>query len=59
MSPKSLRDFLEKETFIHNDGYCQNKTTRNLIKACVPMHTFGHAARIRKYQIFAKNIILH
>ena len=45
MSPESLEDFL-----IHNtkliDGRCINTKTGNQIKACIPMHTFGHPVKI-------------
>lgn len=45
MSPDALTRFLEKNTKIQN-GECFNKITGNRIKACLPMHTFGHACRI-------------
>jgi len=45
MSPNALRIFLEKNTEL-KDGMCFNKTSGKFIKACVPMHTFGHACRI-------------
>ena len=47
LSPKSLKEFLEKNCEIV-DNKCINKTTRKTIKACVPMHTFGHPAKIDK-----------
>jgi len=45
MSPQSLREFLEKHCIV-KDGYCINKTTGKVIKACIPMHTFGHPCKI-------------
>lgn len=45
LSPKSLLQFLEKET-IQKNGFCYNKKTSKRIKACVPMHTFGHSVKI-------------
>lgn len=45
LSPNSLETFLSNETEMKEDG-CYNKTTGNRIKACVPMHTFGHPCRI-------------
>jgi aminotransferase in exopolysaccharide biosynthesis len=36
-----LRNYLEKVSFQKN-GYCVNKQTGNVIRALVPMHTFGH-----------------
>jgi len=45
LSPKSLDAFLLEHAEIKEDG-CYNKITRHRIKACVPMHTFGHPCRI-------------
>ena len=45
LSPKSLQGFLEKNCEVV-DQRCINKTTNKVIKACVPMHTFGHPCKI-------------
>ena len=45
MSPSALRLFLEKNTTIKNNK-CINNLTGNVIKACVPMHTFGHPCKV-------------
>ncbi|WP_075590622.1 LegC family aminotransferase [Labilibacter marinus] len=45
LSPDALRAFLNEHCEIINNN-CINKTTGNTIKACVPMHTFGHPCRI-------------
>lgn len=45
LSPASLEAFLSKETEIKENG-CYNIKTGRQIKACVPMHTFGHPCRI-------------
>jgi perosamine synthetase len=45
LSPDSLKDFLERNCEVV-DNKCINKTTKKTIKACVPMHTFGHSCRI-------------
>lgn len=45
LSPDSLKQFLEENCDI-KDSQCINKTTGKTIKACVPMHTFGHPCRI-------------
>ena len=45
LSPKVLQRFLESNTTIKNQQ-CVNNTTGKIIKACVPMHTFGHPCRI-------------
>lgn len=45
LSPDALETFLSSETVMKSNG-CFNKTTGKRIKACVPMHTFGHPCRI-------------
>lgn len=45
LSPTALKSFLEKNTKIQNKQ-CVNKKTNKIIKACVPMHTYGHACKI-------------
>ncbi len=47
LSPSALRTFLEENT-VQKNGYCINKITGKRIKACVPMHTFGHPCRIEE-----------
>jgi aminotransferase in exopolysaccharide biosynthesis len=47
LSPSSLSNFLEKNCEIQ-ENKCINKTTDKTIKACVPMHTFGHACKIEE-----------
>jgi len=45
LSPSALNEFLKKSTLI-KDQQCINNKTGKVIKACVPMHTFGHSCRI-------------
>lgn len=45
LSPDALLDFLENNAEVKIDQ-CINKATGRVIKAVVPMHTFGHACRI-------------
>ncbi|MGM0520137.1 MAG: LegC family aminotransferase [Campylobacterota bacterium] len=47
LSHKALKKFLEENTYIKNDK-CINRSTGKTIKACVPMHTFGHPCKIDK-----------
>ncbi|HIP55898.1 MAG TPA: LegC family aminotransferase [Arcobacter sp.] len=49
LSPDALKEFLEKNCEVV-DNKCINKTTKKIIKACVPMHTFGHACRIEEIE---------
>lgn len=53
LSPKSLEVFLTEETEMKVDG-CYNKSTGKRIKACIPMHTFGHPCRIDEIAIICK-----
>jgi len=45
LSPSALQEFLDANCEII-DNKCVNKTTNKIIKACVPMHTFGHSCKI-------------
>jgi len=45
LSPTALKYFFENNTTIKNQQ-CINNKTGKVIKACVPMHTFGHPCRI-------------
>lgn len=47
LSPNSLKSFLETNCEII-ENKCINKTTGKTIKACVPMHTFGHPCKIEE-----------
>lgn len=42
LNPYKLEEYL-KEIAIIKDDYCINKNTGNIIRAVVPMHTFGHS----------------
>lgn len=46
MSPETLETFFGSETEFGNDGSCYNRATRRRIAACVPVHVFGHPAKI-------------
>ncbi|MCT4616247.1 MAG: LegC family aminotransferase [Marinifilaceae bacterium] len=45
LSPKALKNWLDENAEIVNN-ICYNKNTGRKIKACVPMHTFGHPVKI-------------
>lgn len=45
LSPAKLREWLRKNTVMRN-GVCYNKNSGRRIKACVPMHTFGHPVHL-------------
>ena len=46
LSPSALKLFLKENAIIKNQQ-CMNIKT-DVIKACMPMHTYGHACRIEK-----------
>ncbi len=45
LSPVKVREWLEKNAEIKN-GECFNRKTGRRIKACIPMHTFGHPVHL-------------
>jgi len=47
LSPSALRYFLENNTTVKNKQCINNKTSK-VIKACLPMHSYGHPCRIDK-----------
>lgn len=47
LSPKAVKAWLEAYAEI-KEGICYNKTTGRRIKACVPMHTFGHPVHLNE-----------
>lgn len=47
LSPDAMKEWLVRNAEIKN-GQCYNKHTGCRVKACVPMHTFGHPVRIEE-----------
>ena len=60
MLPDKLEEFLKNETIIKDDGCCYNKRTGNKISVCVPVHIFGHPAKIEQIKALCEkhNIII-
>lgn len=46
MSPHALQSWLEEFARLDDDGVCRLKTGDGVVRACLPMHTFGHPADI-------------
>ena len=46
-SPDAVKAWLATHAEVRN-GQCYNKQTGRRVKACVPMHTFGHPVRIEE-----------
>jgi perosamine synthetase len=57
MSPTKLLNFLNMNCKIV-DGQCINKNSNRIIKAIIPMHTFGHPCRIDEIVEIAKSFHL-
>jgi len=58
LCPIDLQKFINENCEMR-DGECFNKNTNRRVKACIPMHTFGHAVKLdeivkicEKYNIF-------
>jgi perosamine synthetase len=45
LSPNAVEKWLNNNAIL-KDGICYNKTTERRIRACVPMHTFGHPVKL-------------
>lgn len=45
LSPQKMSAWLDENAMLQ-DGVCINKKTQRKIKACVPMHSFGHPVKI-------------
>ena len=45
LSPVAVREWLTKNVEM-KDGQCYNKRTGRRVRACVPMHTFGHPVHL-------------
>ncbi|MBZ0220862.1 MAG: LegC family aminotransferase [Candidatus Methylomirabilis sp.] len=46
MNTAKLATFLKNECFRGKDGFTYNRTTKRRVKAVVPVHVFGHPARM-------------
>jgi len=48
LCPDALRNFLEENAYLDDQGVCRHKLNLRRIKAVVPMHTFGHPVQLRE-----------
>lgn len=46
MSPQALELWLEDNARLDSDGLCKLKSTGQVIRVCLPMHTFGHPVEL-------------
>ena len=52
LSPRAVKAWLERNAEL-KEGVCYNKRTGRRVKACIPMHTFGHPVKIDELRISA------
>jgi aminotransferase in exopolysaccharide biosynthesis len=46
LSPISMENWLKENAQLDDTGVCKTKIDKRTIKACVPVHTFGHPANL-------------
>lgn len=46
LSPQALEEWLASHATVDADGVCRTKQDGRVIRACLPMHTFGHPANL-------------
>lgn len=46
LSPEALEIWLQEHALIDDEGNCRTRLGRRHIRACVPMHTFGHPVNL-------------
>lgn len=44
LSASAMGAWLEQNAFVDDEGICRTKIDNRVVRACVPMHTFGHPA---------------
>jgi aminotransferase in exopolysaccharide biosynthesis len=44
LSPRALDEWLQSHARIDDDGVCRTRKDGRVVRACLPMHTFGHPA---------------
>ncbi len=53
LSPQRMEEWLLTNARVR-DGECYNKTTGRRIRACVPMHTFGHPVHLERLVLLCR-----
>jgi aminotransferase in exopolysaccharide biosynthesis len=46
LSPRAVEQWLDSETLLDADGVCRHKKDGRIVRACLPMHTFGHPVEL-------------
>ena len=60
LSPDKLESYLKENAVMKEDGFCYHRSLNKRIKACVPMHTFGHPVKLDELILICSrfNIVL-
>lgn len=48
LSPDAVADWLDQQATLGEDGVCRRRSDGRPIRACVPMHSFGHPVRLQE-----------
>jgi aminotransferase in exopolysaccharide biosynthesis len=46
LSPQAVNNWLEEYAYIDGEGVCRTRSDQRAVRACVPMHTFGHPVEL-------------
>lgn len=46
LSPRAMETWLEENALVGTDGICRLRKDRRVVRACLPMHTFGHPVKL-------------
>ncbi len=55
LSADSLQLFLEQNCEVRGDGFCWNKNSNRIVRACLPMHTFGFPVQLDEIKNICDN----
>ncbi|MEC4726559.1 LegC family aminotransferase [Shewanella sp. D64] len=60
LSPQAVQDYLEEHGILNENGLCVHKETGQIIRAVMPMHTFGHPVELDELVLICQqwNLIL-
>ena len=54
LSPAAASEWLEDNAAMDSEGKCIHKSSKSVIRAILPMHTFGHPVRLHELTALAK-----
>lgn len=55
MCPEALKSWLETNCFLDKNLVCRHKTSKRIVKACVPVHIFGFVADMKQINTICEN----